>query len=127
MNKLFGIPMTSIMWVLVALFVICVATVVAIYLSNRVMFRLGLRNVARRRTQTGLVIVGLMLATLIITASFITGDSLNYSITKVTYDNLQRADVALHHFHSTDASPTTSLAQQSYVDQSIVGKLQSHF
>src|SRR5262245_19254643 len=96
MNKLFGIPMTSIAIVLAALFAVCVVGVLAIYLSNRIMFRLGLRNIPRRGTQTALVVLGLMLSTLIITAAFTTGDTLDYSITKGVYDNLQRTDLELN-------------------------------
>ena len=127
MNSLFGVSTTAIMVVLVVLFAACAVAVFAIYLTNRVMFRIGLRNVRRRRTQTALIVVGLMLATLIITAAFITGDSLSSSITNVTYANLQRTDIALHHFHSASAGTSTSLAQQSYVDQAIVPALQAHF
>ena len=77
MKELFGIPMSGIMVVLVALFAVCLAGVAAIYPSNRTMFRIGLRNIPRRGTQTVLVVVGLMLATLIITASFTTGDTID--------------------------------------------------
>src|SRR5215472_256358 len=111
MNSLFGLSMTAIMVVLVVLFAACIGAVVAVYLSNRIMFRMGLRNVRRRRTQSALIVIGLMLATLIITAAFVTGDSLDSSITNVAYANLQRTDLALHHFHSGSAAATTSLAQ----------------
>ena len=40
---------------------------------NRVMLKLGLRNIARRRAQTVLIVIGLMLSTLIIAAAFGTG------------------------------------------------------
>jgi putative ABC transport system permease protein len=115
------------MIVLVVLFAVCTGAVLAIYLTNRAMFRIGLRNVRRRRTQTVLIVVGLMLATLIISSAFVTGDSLSSSITNVTYANLQRTDIALHHFHSASAGATASLAQQGYVDQAIVPALQAHF
>ena len=127
MNTLFGVSTNAIMIVLVIMFAACMGAVIAVYLTNRIMFRMGLRNAGRRRTQTGLIVIGLMLATVIITASFVTGDSISYSITKVAYDNLQRTDVALHHFHSATAVATTSLATQQYVDQSIVARLQAHF
>src|SRR5690242_5444479 len=95
MDKLFGLSMTSIMIVLVVLFAICIAGVAAVWLSNRMMFRMGLRNVPRRGTQTGLVVIGLMLATLIITAAFTTGDTLNHSITSTAYNVLQRVDLSV--------------------------------
>ena len=82
MKELFGIPMDTIMVVLVALFAVSLASVALIYVRSGVMFRMGLRNIPRRGLQTGLVIVGLMLATLITTAAFTTGDTIDYSITK---------------------------------------------
>jgi putative ABC transport system permease protein len=127
MKSLFGVPMTSIMLVLLVLFALCMTTVVAVWASNRVMFRMGLRNVARRRAQTGLMVLGLMLATLIITAAFTTGDSLDYSVTSVTYDNLQRTDLSLHHFRPADAQADLDVEGQSYTDARITPALEAAF
>ena len=55
MEKPFGVPMDTIMFVLVGLFAIAMASVLLIFLSNRVMFRMGVRNLPRRGLQTGLV------------------------------------------------------------------------
>lgn len=128
MDSLFGLSMTTIMLVLLALFAACLGTVAVIALTNRVMFRLGLRNVGRRRGQVGLVVVGLMLGTLIITAAFATGDSLDYSITKVAYDNLQRTDLSLHHFRPTGGAEQTALVPESgRVDQAVLPSLERAF
>jgi len=61
-------------------------------LRNRVMFLVGLRNIPRRRAQTTLIIIGLMLSTLIISAAFTTGDTVDYSIRNTVYDSLGHAD-----------------------------------
>ncbi len=47
---------------------------------NPVLFRMGLRNIPRRPGQSALIVVGLTLSTIIIVASFATGDTLNYSV-----------------------------------------------
>jgi putative ABC transport system permease protein len=47
---------------------------------NRMLLRMALRNTVRRRGQTVLIIIGLMLATVIFTASLGVGDTLNYSV-----------------------------------------------
>ena len=52
MNSLFGIPMNSIMVVLLVLLGIALASVLLGALRNRVMFLVGLRNIPRRRAQT---------------------------------------------------------------------------
>ena len=47
---------------------------------NRMLIRMAMRNLVRRRTQTTLIVFGLMLATVIFTASSALGDSLLYSV-----------------------------------------------
>ena len=125
MNELFGIPTTTIMWVLVALFAVCAGAVAAIWLSNRIMFRMGLRNIPRRGAQTALVVLGLMLSTLIITAAFTTGDSLDYSITSSAYDLLQRNDLLLD--FDAGGGRGDAAAGRVYIDQGIVAELEAAF
>ncbi|HWV24358.1 MAG TPA: hypothetical protein VNZ58_09205, partial [Thermomicrobiales bacterium] len=83
MEKLFGIPMTSIMVVMLALLGICLLSVAFIAWRRPVIFKLGIRNIPRRKAQTTLIVVGLMLATLIISAALGTGDTLNRSVNSV--------------------------------------------
>ncbi len=92
MNKLFGIPMTNIMVALLIALAAVLAITVYIALRNPVIFRLGIRNVPRRKAQTGLIVVGLMLSTLIMSAAFATGDTINYSIGDVVYTSLGHVD-----------------------------------
>ena len=92
MDNLFGIPMNSIMLVLLALLGLSLAVVGYVVLRNRVMFLIGLRNIPRRMAQTVLIVVGLMLSTLIISAAFTTGDTINHSITNQTFTQLGHVD-----------------------------------
>ena len=92
MEKLFGIPMNSIMVVLLVLLGICLLSVAFIALRRPVIFKLGVRNIPRRKAQTVLIIVGLMLATLIISAALGTGDTLNRSVTSAAVDTLGPLD-----------------------------------
>lgn len=92
MNKLFGIPMTNIMVALLIVLALVLLVTLYIALRNPVIFRLGIRNVPRRKAQTGLIVVGLMLSTLIISAAFATGDTINYSIGDLVYKSLGRVD-----------------------------------
>jgi putative ABC transport system permease protein len=86
MNVIFGVQATSIMFVLVVVFAMCLSAGAWIALRQRVVFRLGVRNLPRRPAQTALIVVGLMLSTLIISAAFTTGDTLNYSIRSAAWD-----------------------------------------
>ncbi|HEX5478818.1 MAG TPA: FtsX-like permease family protein [Dehalococcoidia bacterium] len=92
MNKLFGIPMNDIMVALLILLGVALGSVVWVFLRNRVMFLIGVRNIPRRRAQTTLIVVGLMLSTLIISAAFSIGDTVNYSITNQGYETLHSVD-----------------------------------
>ena len=92
MNDLFGISMTYIMIGLLIVLAVALSTVVWVALRNRVMFFIGTRNIPRRRAQTILIIIGLMLSTLIISTAFSIGDTVNYSITSQVYDHLHSID-----------------------------------
>ena len=62
----------------VVTFIILVLLVLA--WRNPVLFKIGLRNIPRRPGQSALIVIGLTLSTIIIVASFTTGDTLNYSV-----------------------------------------------
>jgi len=80
MEKLFGIPIDQLVIVLVVIFGLAVAIMAVVAVRNRVIFKMALRNAPRRRAQTALIVLGLMLATLLFSASFTTGDTLSHSI-----------------------------------------------
>ncbi|MGH2344728.1 MAG: ABC transporter permease, partial [Chloroflexota bacterium] len=92
MNSLFGVSMNTIMVVILAIFLVITAAVIGLALGNRLFFKMGLRNIPRRRAQTILVVVGLMLSTVIITSAFSTGDTVSYSIRNATIQNLGYID-----------------------------------
>jgi putative ABC transport system permease protein len=124
MNEVFGLRTTSIMQVLIVIFACCIATGVWILLRNRVVFKLGIRNLPRRPSQTILIIVGLMLSTLIIAAAFTTGDTLNYSIKGETLDLLGPSDefVVLSTDSEGEALGATEGAQ---IPESIAAKVET--
>ena len=80
MDELFGAPMNWIMAVLLAITLVGVGTVAVMAWRNRIMLKLGLRNIPRRRGQTVLIIMGIMLSSLITAAAFGTGDTISFSI-----------------------------------------------
>jgi putative ABC transport system permease protein len=79
MEKLFGIPMDQLSAGLTAFFLVGTAIIAFLAMRNRVMFRMAIRNIPRRRAQSTLIVVGLMLATLLFSASFATGDTIAHS------------------------------------------------
>src|SRR5438874_1382902 len=92
MENIFGIPMGTLAIGLAIILGILMAPVIFTVLFKRVMFRIGIRNIPRRRAQTLLIVVGLMLSTLSISSAFGFGDSLNYSVKKGVYDQLGPID-----------------------------------
>ena len=124
MDALFGLSMTTIMYVLLGMFTVSLGSVAWIVIRNRTMFKMGLRNVPRRGLQTGLIVAGLMLATLIITASFATGDTIDYSVSNAAYDQWQRTDL------NVDLRGEESELVQGpdvYVSDDVAPALQTHF
>ena len=95
MDSLFGVPLTSIMIGLLILLGVALASVGYVALRQPLLMRMGLRNIRRRASQTTLIVVGLMLSTLIISAAFATGDTVGYSITNEVYDQLRETDLVL--------------------------------
>jgi putative ABC transport system permease protein len=93
MEELFGVPTERLMWILLAIFGAATLILGLSALRNRVSFRMAARNLPRRRTQTVLVVLGLMLATMLFSASFTTGDTLTNSLRVESLKNLGQVDV----------------------------------
>ena len=64
---------------------VCALSVAWIAWRRPVIFKLGARNIPRRRTQTVLIVAGLMLSTLIIAAALGTGDTVITSNVKTRF------------------------------------------
>lgn len=92
METLFGISMDSIMVVMLILLAMCLLLVAIIAWRRPVIFKMGIRNIFRRKTQTALIIIGLMLATLIMSAALSTGDTMSNSVNSAVFDLLGPVD-----------------------------------
>jgi len=123
MEKLFGVPALQLMWVLLAVFGVGVVLISASALRNRVSFRMAARNLPRRRAQTALVVLGLMLATMLFSASFTTGDTLTNSLRIQSLENLGQVDVQVRAEgqNSTGGQPfgETTAERSRYFDEGI--------
>jgi putative ABC transport system permease protein len=117
LDKLFGLQMTTIAGCLgTALMLVLIVLAVIGWRSN-VMLKLGLRPILRRRTQSSLIIVGLMLATLIITAAFVTGDTLSFTIRSLVIEELGQVDEMVRLSDAT-AAGDPYFSQSAYKDLS---------
>ncbi|HET7092652.1 MAG TPA: ABC transporter permease, partial [Thermomicrobiales bacterium] len=95
MNELFGVPMGAIAAALTALLAGCLLVVGWIAWRQPVMFRLGVRNIARRPAETALILLGLMLSTAIIAAALGSGDTIDASLSADVYRNLGPVDALI--------------------------------
>lgn len=92
MEKIFGIPSADLMRTLIILVAIVMAILAAISLRNRVILKLGVRNIPRRRAQTMLIVAGLTLSTVIIASALGTGDTMTYSMRSQAIEALGQVD-----------------------------------
>ena len=112
MENLFGIEMTTIAWVMSGMFAAVVLLVIALALKNRVLFAMGARNLPRRKQETVLIILGLMLATMITSAAFGTGDTITHSIRTSAVDSLGEIDLIIQ-APTSDATETDDFFAES--------------
>ncbi|HEX2281585.1 MAG TPA: hypothetical protein VHG52_07470, partial [Thermomicrobiales bacterium] len=109
MDNIFGIPMTTIMIVVVSIMILCLLTTGLIAWRNRIIFRMALRNIPRRKAQSVLIMLGLMLSTMIIAAALTTGDTLNNSTRQATFDGLGEVDQTIAFVGESGGEGTISL------------------
>ena len=120
MDTLFGVPTGQLMWTLLAVFGVGALILGVSALRNRVAFKMAVRNIPRRKAQSGLIVAGLMLATLLFSASFTTGDTLTNSIRTQALEQIGQTDVIVQ----SDAPEAGSDGSQpAYFDQKVTGEV----
>ena len=92
MEKLFGVPLPVLMMVLGGIFLAAMLVVIGMALRNTVMVKMGIRPISRRPGMTALIIVGIMLSTIIMSAAFGTADTLTFSIRDIAINGLRNID-----------------------------------
>ncbi|MFO8101643.1 MAG: FtsX-like permease family protein [Dehalococcoidia bacterium] len=116
---------------LIFIFGISGAVLIISALGNRVLFKMGARNIPRRPANTVLILLGLMLAAMIFSASFATGDTLTYSIRNLAVDYLGETDIMVmregadfggiggHSLESGESTSYFDLGQLKTVDDAL--------
>ena len=92
METLFGIPIGTLTAILTIVFLAAAAVTAWFVLRNPVVLKMAVRNIPRRRAQSVLIVVGLMLATVLFSASFATGDTLAHSVRVLVVKSLGHLD-----------------------------------
>jgi putative ABC transport system permease protein len=113
--------MDYIMYALLAGLLVSLSTVAYVVLRNRIMFKMGVRNIPRRMAQTVLIVIGLMLSTLIISAALTTGDTVDRSMTNWVYKIAGHLDEIVEF----DVEKTGNGAAEPFVPESTVAELEA--
>ncbi len=118
MDEIFGIPTTNLTYVLSTIVITALSLLGILALRNTVIFKLGVRPIFRRPAQTILIIIGVMLSSVIMSAAFGTGDTLNFSIRNQAITGLQYIDELIIpvKMGTTDTFGSTYIDQKSLTE-----------
>ena len=88
MTQIFGIPLDILTTILVSITIVIVVGVLLLALTNKIFFKIGVRNIPRRRLQMLLIVFALMLSTTLLSSVLATGDVITAAVQSVsTYNN----------------------------------------
>lgn len=124
MDEIFGLSMSTLMLAIVILLVLIGGATAFLAFRHPLFFKLGLRNIPRRRAQTLLIVFGLMLSTLIISSAFTTGDTLSSSLRNQAID----ISGAVDHLVQYETTPGRNVSEaETVVPQQIADDLKTAF
>ncbi|GHO43584.1 ABC transporter permease [Ktedonospora formicarum] len=92
MTSLFGIPIETVSTSLLIITSIIIVLVVILALLNAIFFKIGVRNIPRRRMQMVLIVCALMLSTTLLSSVLTTGDVLTTTAQTVAVFNWGNVD-----------------------------------
>nr|MBA2449696.1 ABC transporter permease [Chloroflexota bacterium] len=92
MQTLLGVPISLILAIVCGLFALGILGLTATAARHRLLVALALRNIPRRRVQSGLIALGLALGTVIITTALNTGDTMSYTVRSLVAGTIGRTD-----------------------------------
>lgn len=113
METLFTVPVGPLTVALTIVFALALGATSAFAIRNPVMLKMALRNIPRRRAQTVLIVLGLMLATLLFSASFATGDTLTRSFRAAAVQQLGLLDVLVFSEEQDASGAPVSFPQEA--------------
>jgi putative ABC transport system permease protein len=92
MLQLFGIQLDTLTNILLVITCAIIGGVVLLALGNAIFFKIGVRNIPRRRTQMMLIIFALMLSTTLLSSVLAIGDVITAAVQSVAIYNLGNVD-----------------------------------
>src|SRR2546421_11862318 len=101
MTQLFGISVDTLTSILLTITIVLVGAVVLLALSNAIFFKIGTRNIPRRRMQMVLIVFALMLSTTLLSSVLATGDVITTTVQSVAVYNLGNVDELIEGGHGS--------------------------
>ncbi|MGB8346183.1 MAG: hypothetical protein WCD86_14965, partial [Ktedonobacteraceae bacterium] len=99
MTNLFGLPIDPLTRVLLITTGVIIVVVVALAVVNAIFFKIGVRNIPRRRVQMVLIVFALMLSTTLLSSVLATGDVIIGTEQTVAVYNLGNVDEVIQTRH----------------------------
>jgi putative ABC transport system permease protein len=125
METLFGIPLQTLMWLFAGALVVILAVSVVATVREPVLLRLSLRNIPRRIGRAALIVIGLMLATTIISAALGTGDTIAMTMRTEVITSLGNIDEVVSAQEEGDIEVTGESSQPAYFDEDLFQDVQA--
>ncbi|MDP9352558.1 MAG: ABC transporter permease, partial [Chloroflexota bacterium] len=92
MERIFGLPTTLLAWITGVSWLLITLGIAWLGIRQPVLLRLALRPIPRRKVQTALVTLGLMLSTTIMTSSLGAGDTMSQAVRSLVNTSVGRVD-----------------------------------
>ncbi len=123
MKTLFGMPTESLLVGLTVALILGLGLLALAAWRNRVLFWIGVRNIWRRPAQTGLIVLGLMLATLLISSALVTGDTISYSIENSAVNILGETDLIVEAKTQEGTNPSAAGKGDRFIQPQMYAKV----
>ena len=91
-EKVFGIPANTLAISMVSILIVVSVVILFGAFRRFILVKMGTRNIPRRKGQSSLIVMGLMLSSIIIAVSLGIGDTVRYSVRSVVFDSSGNAD-----------------------------------
>ncbi|GAC1392346.1 MAG: hypothetical protein NVS4B11_27200 [Ktedonobacteraceae bacterium] len=92
MTQIFGIPLDILTTILISITLVLIGVVLLLALANTIFFKIGIRNIPRRRLQMILIVFALMLSTTLLSSVLATGDVITAAVQSVAIYNYGNID-----------------------------------
>lgn len=91
-QEIFGLPALTLATSMSVILIVILAIILIGGLRRFILVKMGTRNIPRRKGQSALIVIGLMLSSVIIATSLGIGDTVRYSVRSVVFESLGNAD-----------------------------------